>query len=71
MKAQLIQSDGLQEMLDFGELLLSLNYLPTAGRLNVDIIKSKQLIQTDLTGGPGRHLCLILRTKFRITRANI
>lgn len=49
----LIGSLLLQERHDVGELLLSLNYLPTAGRLNVDIIKAKQLLQTDLVGGSG------------------
>ena len=44
----------LQTKLDLGEILLSLNYLPSAGRLNVDVIKAKQLLQTDLVGGSGR-----------------
>ncbi|KAL8609733.1 hypothetical protein ACOMHN_042772 [Nucella lapillus] len=39
------------ERQDLGEALLSLNYLPSAGRLNVDIIKAKQLLQTDMIGG--------------------
>lgn len=43
----------LQERMDLGEILLSLNYLPSAGRLNVDIIKAKQLLQTDMIGGSG------------------
>ncbi|XP_070579385.1 synaptotagmin-17-like [Ptychodera flava] len=34
-----------------GEILVSLNYLPSAGRLNVDIIKAKQLLQTDIITG--------------------
>ena len=42
-------------MPELGELLLSLNYLPTAGRLSIDVIKAKQLIQTDLVGGSGKH----------------
>ena len=36
-----------------GELLLSLNYLPSAGRLNCDVIKAKQLLQTDMDSGAG------------------
>ncbi|CAG2248241.1 synaptotagmin-17-like [Mytilus californianus] len=40
-----------KERMDLGEILLSLNYLPSAGRLNVDIIKAKQLLQTDMIGG--------------------
>lgn len=43
----------MQETEEYGEILLSLNYLPTAGRLNVDIIKAKQLLQTNLVRGAG------------------
>ena len=42
-----------QEIEEYGEILLSLNYLPTAGRLNVDVIKAKQLLQTNLVRGAG------------------
>lgn len=42
-----------QDRHELGELLLSLNYLPSAGRLNIDIIKAKQLLQTDIIGGSG------------------
>uniref|UniRef100_A0A8C6XJY8 Synaptotagmin 17 n=1 Tax=Naja naja TaxID=35670 RepID=A0A8C6XJY8_NAJNA len=41
----------LQNEVELGELLLSLNYLPSAGRLNVDIIRAKQLLQTDMSQG--------------------
>ncbi|CAG5135642.1 unnamed protein product [Candidula unifasciata] len=44
-------SPGNKECKDLGELLLSLNYLPSAGRLTVDIIKAKGLLQTDIVGG--------------------
>lgn len=44
-------SPGSKERHDLGEILLSLNYLPTAGRLTVDVIKATQLLQTDLVGG--------------------
>ena len=47
-----------QERQDLGEALLSLNYLPSAGRLNVDIIKAKQLLQTDMVGGSGKATAL-------------
>lgn len=53
-----------QNEVELGELLLSLNYLPSAGRLNVDVIRAKQLLQTDVSQGSGtvwpllRHLCL-------------
>ncbi|XP_033751182.1 synaptotagmin-17-like [Pecten maximus] len=40
-----------KERQDLGEILLSLNYLPSAGRLNIDVIKAKQLLQTDMVGG--------------------
>ncbi|CAL8342914.1 unnamed protein product [Merluccius merluccius] len=40
-----------QNEVELGELLLSLTYLPSAGRLNVDIIKAKQLLQTDMCQG--------------------
>ncbi len=42
-----------QESPDLGEILVTLNYLPGAGRLNVDVIKAKSLLQTDLVGGSG------------------
>lgn len=44
---------SLQNEVELGELLLSLNYLPSAGRLNVDIIRAKQLLQTDVSQGSG------------------
>ena len=37
---------------------MSLNYLPCAGRLNIDVIKAKQLLQTDLVGGSGEYVSL-------------
>ena len=43
-----------QDRHDLGEILLSLNYLPCAGRLNIDVIKAKQLLQTDLVDGSGK-----------------
>ncbi|XP_045594095.1 synaptotagmin-17 isoform X2 [Procambarus clarkii] len=52
-----------QETEEFGEILLSLNYLPTAGRLNVDIIKAKQILQTSLARGadPYVRVSLVVR----------
>lgn len=44
---------SLQNEVELGELLLSLNYLPSAGRLNVDVIRAKQLLQTDVSQGSG------------------
>nr|XP_027213716.1 synaptotagmin-17-like [Penaeus vannamei] len=48
---------------EYGELLLSLNYLPTAGRLNVDVIKAKQILQTSLVRGadPYVRVSLVVR----------
>ncbi|XP_006637239.1 synaptotagmin-17 [Lepisosteus oculatus] len=40
-----------QNEVELGELLLSLNHLPSAGRLNVEIIRAKQLLQTDMSQG--------------------
>ncbi|ODN01737.1 Synaptotagmin-17 [Orchesella cincta] len=41
---------------DLGELLFSLCYLPAAGRLNVDILRAKQLTPTDLVGGAAPYV---------------
>ncbi|KAM3864023.1 synaptotagmin-17 [Diretmus argenteus] len=40
-----------QNEVELGELLLSLTYLPSAGRLNVDVIRAKQLLQTHMIQG--------------------
>ncbi|XP_053976419.1 synaptotagmin-10-like [Hylaeus volcanicus] len=40
----------MQEKMDLGELMLSLCYLPTAGRLTVTIIKARNLKAMDITG---------------------
>lgn len=52
--------DVCQNEVELGELLLSLNYLPSAGRLNVDIIRAKQLLQTDMCQGSGKCLSVCL-----------
>ncbi|KAK2577084.1 hypothetical protein KPH14_005892 [Odynerus spinipes] len=41
---------ALQEKVDLGELMLSLCYLPTAGRLTVTVIKARNLKAMDITG---------------------
>ena len=46
----------LQNEVELGELLLSLTYLPSAGRLNVDVVKAKQLLQTDMCQRSGASL---------------
>lgn len=63
-------SPSSKERQDLGEILLSLNYLPSAGRLNVDIIKAKQLLQTDLVGGsdPFVKVSLIVNEKIMKTK---
>jgi len=38
---------------ELGELLLSLRYLPTAGRLTVTVLKARHLRATDVTGQTG------------------
>lgn len=41
--------------MDLGELMLSLCYLPTAGRLTVTIIKARNLKAMDITGSSGEY----------------
>jgi hypothetical protein len=43
----------LQEKVDLGELMLSLCYLPTAGRLTITIIKGRNFKAMDITGSSG------------------
>jgi hypothetical protein len=43
----------LQEKVDLGELMLSLCYLPTAGRLTMTVIKGRNLKAMDITGSSG------------------
>ena len=40
---------------EFGELLMSLRYLPTAGRLTVTVLRARHLRATDVTGKTGRR----------------
>lgn len=44
-----------QSRVELGELLLSLRYLPTAGRLTVTILKAKNLRATDVSGKSGEY----------------
>ncbi|XP_018398494.1 PREDICTED: synaptotagmin-10-like [Cyphomyrmex costatus] len=41
---------ALQEKVDLGELMLSLCYLPTAGRLTLTVVKARNLKGMDITG---------------------
>ncbi len=43
----------MQEKVDLGELMMSLCYLPTAGRLTVTILKARNLKAMDITGTSG------------------
>ena len=44
----------LQEKVDLGELMLSLCYLPTAGRLTITVIKGRNFKAMDITGSSGK-----------------
>ena len=44
----------LQEKFDLGELMMSLCYLPTAGRLTLTIVKARNLKAMDITGASGK-----------------
>nr|XP_037871295.1 synaptotagmin-6 isoform X2 [Bombyx mori] len=54
-----------QEKKDLGELMLSLCYLPTAGRLTVTVIKGRNLKAMDINGSsdPYVKICLICQNK--------
>lgn len=42
-----------QDNVDLGELMFSLCYLPTAGRLTITVIKARNLKAMDITGASG------------------
>lgn len=44
-----------QDNVDLGDLMFSLCYLPTAGRLTITIIKARNLKAMDITGASGRN----------------
>ena len=50
---ELFDKSAKQDLPELGEILLSLTYLPSAGRLNLDVLRAKQLLQTDIVGGAG------------------
>jgi hypothetical protein len=53
----------LQEKVDLGELMLSLCYLPTAGRLTITIIKGRNFKAMDITGSSGEwNACYVTET---------
>ncbi|KAJ1526091.1 hypothetical protein ONE63_009256 [Megalurothrips usitatus] len=49
-----------QDKVDLGELMLSLCYLPTAGRLTVTIIKARNLKAMDITGSSDPYVKVYL-----------
>ncbi|XP_014665048.1 PREDICTED: synaptotagmin-6-like [Priapulus caudatus] len=49
-----------QEKVDLGELMFSLCYLPTAGRLTVTIIKARNLKAMDITGSSDPYVKVVL-----------
>ena len=57
-----LRSLCFQEKVDLGELMLSLCYLPTAGRLTVTIIKARSLKAMDITGTSGNSYFISLIT---------
>uniref|UniRef100_A0AAY5L2D3 Synaptotagmin-17 n=1 Tax=Esox lucius TaxID=8010 RepID=A0AAY5L2D3_ESOLU len=59
---------GCANEVELGELLLSLNYLPSAGRLNVDIIRAKQLLQTDMCQGSDPFVKVQLVTGLKLVK---
>lgn len=50
---QLYITYDFQENVDLGELMFSLCYLPTAGRLTITMIKARNLKAMDITGASG------------------
>lgn len=47
-----------QESVDLGEIMFSLCYLPTAGRLTLTVIKCRNLKAMDITGYSGVFVCV-------------
>lgn len=54
----------LQESVDLGEIMYSLCYLPTAGRMTLTVIKCRNLKAMDITGSSGNQTagCFLLST---------
>lgn len=44
-----------QDNVDLGDLMFSLCYLPTAGRLTITMIKARNLKAMDITGASGKQ----------------
>ncbi|XP_018027656.1 synaptotagmin-10 [Hyalella azteca] len=54
-----------QDVRDLGELMLSLCYLPTAGRLTVTVIKMRRLRALDITGSSDPYVKVIVMCQGR------
>lgn len=52
-RSSALSSASLQESVDLGEIMFSLCYLPTAGRLTLTVIKCRNLKAMDITGYSG------------------
>lgn len=65
----------LKEKIDLGELMLSLCYLPTAGRLTLTVVKARNLKAMDITGKSGKckaiYFIIILINIYDIWRGDI
>jgi hypothetical protein len=46
----------MQEKFDLGELMITLCYLPTAGRLTLTVVKARNLKAMDITGSSGINI---------------
>lgn len=46
---------SIQESIDLGEIMYSLCYLPTAGRMTLTVIKCRNLKAMDITGSSGNQ----------------
>lgn len=51
--SELVMCFSVQESVDLGEIMFSLCYLPTAGRLTLTVIKCRNLKAMDITGYSG------------------
>lgn len=60
-----------QESVDLGEVMFSLCYLPTAGRLTLTVIKCRNLKAMDITGYSGVCLCVcVIHLQLQWLRVN-
>jgi len=55
-----------QDNVDLGDLMFSLCYLPTAGRLTITMIKARNLKAMDITGASGMSSHSDYRLDYRL-----